>query len=773
VVGAIRFIALGGFTSMAAVAAAACFDLRTRSEQLLAAGVLWVAIATVSALALGMTGNLRYDALLASQITVAGAALAAARASRSLARIPRLFWPLPPLPATAFLRAAVVAVGGTYAWVAFLGFVTEPFSGDALMYHLPIAVAYAREGRVTVPELGRYWNADLWAYYPGGAYLLDQWALLPWQSGVLVDLVQLPFAAGSAVATHVLARRLGCGPRGAAWGALLFLAVPIVIGQSKTALVDVVLTFLFAAGLALALALPANAGRLLLVALAWGTAPGVKISAWVFLLLGIGCVAARSCSELGPRAGLKATARCGLAAVGAGALLSGYWYARNYLLQGHPLYPANIVPGDALAWTNVLVYGPLLPLLDLTVYDPVFTYNYETGAGAQFAALALPASVAFTRGARRDGRSGLVAVALVPAMAYAFWLLRSSRSPHTLFRYVLPAMPAGFAAAGWLLEHTTRRALLEAVAFACVLFSLFNAAPHVGTFLAPEALRTALRHVRNGTGELGRFDHMGDLALQDYRRTWRYLDLVPGSADIAASHIIFAYPMVGENFRHRLHFLPPMRHRDWIAELRRLGIDYVAVAQLQGRNARLLSDGTRLRLTLLGRNTGDELVIAAHRMGPLRAQRIRLTYRVARPENVRAAVGMNSFAELFDLDPQGGAEATAEWAWTGELDSVELLLEAVPRTRAWEDRELSIAALEVQDSAGKWIALDLDPDKWNQLAWPPEYRWMAADPERFSLVHEDTDVRGSPYSGALALYRVENLDGAQKQTTTATHREVR
>ncbi len=753
--GAIRFLALSGFTSLAALAGATCFDLRTRAEQLLAAAILWAGIATGSALLLGACGHLNYRALLASQIVASLAGLAAARASGTLRRIGRPFRAPSRLGGGPVLVVAAVAVGGAYAWVAFLGLVTEPFAGDALMYHLPIAAAYAREGRLAVPALGRYWNNDLWAYYPGNAYLLDQWALLPFQNGTLADLVQFPFALGSALATYALARRLGCAQKGAVWAALLFLAVPIVVGQSKTALVDVTVSFLFASGLAFSLAMPPDTGRLVLLAIAWGAAPGVKISAAAFLPLGLACIAFHACSELGARSGLRAAARCGLAAAGGGAVFSGYWYVRNYWLQGHPLYPANIVPSDAMAWTNVLLYGPILPLLDLTAYPPIFTYNYETGAGAQFAALALPASIAFSAQARRKGQLGLAAAALLPLVAYAFWLLRSSRSPHTLFRYVLPAMPAGFAAAGWLLERTTRRAFLETIALACILFSLINAAPHVGTFVSPEALRAALRDLRRGGGELGRFYRMGDVSLQDYRRTWRYLDSVPGSANIAASHTIFAYPMLGDDFRHRLRFLRPMRHRDWLANLSRLGIDYVAVAQLQGRNTRLESDGTRLRLILHGRNTGDELAVAAHPVQAVSTRSIRVRYRLVPAENVRAALGVNTFAELFELDPADGQEATAEFPWSGELHTLELLLETVPRTRAWEDHEISVTALEVQDAAGSWIGVPLDRvGSWHRLAWPIEYLWLQGDPARFSLVLEDTDFRGSPYSGALMLYRV-------------------
>jgi len=286
--GIVKFLALNGLTTLAALGVASRCSLASRAERLLAVSVLFTGIALATGLALGLVGQLRFWPLLGVQALLAAAAAAGARWPLVMAtvHVPRLGRLIRGAP----LRTVSSLVGIAYLYVLFLGLVGEPFSGDELMYHLPLVAAFAREGRIVVPQLGRFWHTDWWAYHPAGAYVLYEWWVLPFGSGVLVDLVQVPFAMGSALATFVLARRFGARTRGALWGALLFLATPIVINQCKTGMVDVTLTFLFASGLAFALAIPVSGASVLLTAIAWGAVPGAKLSGMIYLAAGGVCL---------------------------------------------------------------------------------------------------------------------------------------------------------------------------------------------------------------------------------------------------------------------------------------------------------------------------------------------------------------------------------------------------------------------------------------------------------------------------------------------------
>lgn len=753
-VGTAKFLALNGLTTVAALGMASYCRLAGRAERLLAVFVLFTGLALASGLGLGLAGQLRFWPLLGAQAVLA--AVGAALAQWPIAFDTIDLRPLLRLIRGAPLRVAAAFVAIAYLYVVFLGVCGEPFSGDELMYHLPLVASFAHDGRIGVPQLGRYWHTDWWAYHPAGAYVLYQWWVLPFGSGVLVDLAQLPYAVGAALATYVLARRFGARGRGALWSALLFLAVPIVINQCKTGMVDVTLTALFAAGLAFAFATPLSGPALLLTVIAWGAVPGAKLSGMIYLAAGGACLLLQLVSEARGRALLRRTVLAGAAVTAGVLLLSSYWFVRNYYLKGSPIFPLAVVDAQELAWTNIIFYGPLIPLLDFTVYDPTFFYNYETGAGVQFVSLALPATAVLAIAALRRRRWGVAAVAAVGLAMYPFWLVSHSREPHTIFRFVLPAMPIGYAAAGWLISHATRQRLLSMLATVCVVFSVVNAVPHVGTFIIPESLHAGLRQLVLGTQRLGRFDRMGDLALQDYRRAWHYLDQLPGAHDIAASHLIFSYPMLGADFRHRLHFFEPSSRQEWLTDIHAAHVDHVVLGQTLDPQHRISSDGGPLQLSMQMRVIGDESLAAMQQLSPQTIRGVRIRYAVAAPSNARVLLGFNRFTDTVELPldmPQTQREYTVEW--NGELADIDLVLEFVPRTRLREDIAVQISALELVTADGGVGRVPLAPDHWSRALWPLEYYWMESDPQHFRLAFRDQHYWGAGAQSEMRIYEVK------------------
>jgi hypothetical protein len=587
--------------------------------------------------------------------------------------------------------------------------------------------------------------------------VLYEWWVLPFGSGVLVDLVQVPFALGSALATFVLARRFGARGHGPLWGALLFLATPIVINQCKTGMVDVTLTFLFAAGIAFALAAPAAGVPVLLTAIAWGAVPGAKLSGMIYLAAGVACLLLHLASAVRGRALLRRVATTALTLGVVVLLLSSYWFVRNYYLKGSPIFPLTIVDAQEMAWTNIIFYGPLIPLLDFTAYDPTFFYNYETGAGVQFVSLALPAAALLMVTELRRRRWGIAATAAVGLLMYPFWLVSHSRELHTIFRFVLPALPIGCAAAGWLISHVPRRRLITALATVCLAFSVVNAVPHVGTFIVPESLHAGLRQLVLGAQRLGRFDLMGDLAIQDYRRAWHYLDELPGPHDIAASHLVFSYPMLGQDFRHRLHFLEPSSRQEWLHDMQAAHVDHVALGQTLDPQHRISSDGGPLKLSMQMRVIGDESLAAMQPLPPRAIHGVRIRYAVPAPANVRVLLGFNRFAETLELPldmPQTERDYTV--AWSAELTDIDMVLEFVPRTRLREDISVQVSALELLADDGSVVEVPLAADGWSRALWPLEYYWMENDPQRFRLAFRDQHCWGTGAQSEMRVYAVND-----------------
>jgi len=758
--GLLKFLALNGATVAAGLGLASRLPLASRSERLLAAAVLATGLANASALALGLLGWLSYGPLLATQATAAALGLALARR----AEIATLLDPrtLAPLLRGWPLRLSLALVALAYAYAVFLACIGESFGGDELMYHLPLVAEYARTGRIGVPELGPFWANRYWAWYPGGAYLLYLWFVLPFGGGALVDLVQLPYAAGAALATYVLARLFEARRRDALWAALLLLSVPIVLNQMKTTLVDVTLTFLFSAGMAFLLRAPLDAARIALGAIAWGVAPGVKLPAPTFILFGALAVSLRQLEGRSWSQALRALVPAGAAVALATALLSGFWFVRNALQVGSPLYPLNLSPEAPTAWTNIVYYGLLFPLIDFNPFvDGI--YNYETGAGPQYFGLAVPAALAFAVATLRQRRAGLAAAALLPIAIYFLWLFRLSTSVQTLLRYVVPALPLGLAAWAWLMTRGPHRRWLAGLAAACVVFGVVTGAPRLGTYTHPGSLRAGLAAWRRG--EAGdRFDVMGAVDLQDYRRTWNFLETVPGSQDVATVHQIFSYPLMGSDFRHRIHAFEEREPRRWLKELERRGVDYVAVAELVDPTAAVLVGEHSLALEIDYSPATDELLLATRTVGR-RVTGLRLRYSAEGADDARAFVAANRGRHVWPLPlPAAGEVRGEEIPWTGELGSVELMLEVVPRTRMRAAVRLNVEGFDLRLDDGSWVPLLGGDGGWEVLRWPLEFYWMEQRPDRFELVLRDVDHWGSEVSGESRLYQVlpaqEGDDGA-------------
>ena len=209
--------------------------------------------------------------------------------------------------------AAVVAC--ELAYVLALALFTPQNDGDAIHYHLTRAALWRQDGALGTID----GTADVrMNAFPPNAEILTSATMVLSASARYVGLVQLVAALVTALAVAGIARRIGLGRRPAAFGALLFLALPIVALQASTALNDVVVASLVAAGAYFVL------GRTRHDAVAAATAVALLVGTKVTGLIALpGLALLAVVAHRGP-ARLRA-----LAAIAAGALVGAYWYAVN------------------------------------------------------------------------------------------------------------------------------------------------------------------------------------------------------------------------------------------------------------------------------------------------------------------------------------------------------------------------------------------------------------------------------------------------------------
>src|SRR5215831_843219 len=224
---------LGGLVILCLGAAGACFSatlrLRRLVELVLAAYLIAYGAMVVLCLVLSLFGAMTRAALVIGSAAVAAAAVAvwlgAGRPRPAMPRAGDVRGARGPL----LLLAVVVALSFAYVLALVLG--TPPNGSDQLNYHLPRAAFWVELDRVGyIPNA---YDNRLNSIAPNGeigvAFVLDVT-----RNEIFAALVQLAAALACGAGIFALARRVRLSRAESAFGALLFLTLPIVLLQSAS-----------------------------------------------------------------------------------------------------------------------------------------------------------------------------------------------------------------------------------------------------------------------------------------------------------------------------------------------------------------------------------------------------------------------------------------------------------------------------------------------------------------------------------------------------------
>jgi hypothetical protein len=210
---------------------------------------------------------------------------------------------------------------------------------DVVSFHLPNVARWIQEGSL--------WGIHDWipsrapGNYPqtGDVYLLA--ALLPWERDFAAPFVAYPFFALAGLAMYAAGRELGAPAGLSMLGASAVIAMPAVAYIGVSALADLEMIALFAAGGLFLLRHWRTGDRfdLVLAGLGLGLAfgarwYGVPAVGAVLLVWGV----ARW------RHGGGGLAREGAVLGGLIVLSGGFWLLRNWIESGNPVFPVEIAP---------------------------------------------------------------------------------------------------------------------------------------------------------------------------------------------------------------------------------------------------------------------------------------------------------------------------------------------------------------------------------------------------------------------------------------------
>jgi arylsulfatase A-like enzyme len=237
--------------------------------------------------------------------------------------------------------ACLGLAGGLLAAFAFkTALLGTSFIWDDLSYHAVLPARWLADGAISVPPF------TFQAYFPFNAELLSLWFSLPFGRDAWASLGAATWGSLAAVSLALLAREIGGrGLAVVATLALFFASYVVWFPVRSYSATDLAAAAACLAALAFQIPGPGPRGPTLADAAASGLLAGFAVGCKVSLLpaaLAIGAGAA-----LGPAAReALARARWGRAAAFAACLLAtgSYWYLRNALLTGNPLFPAEVGP---------------------------------------------------------------------------------------------------------------------------------------------------------------------------------------------------------------------------------------------------------------------------------------------------------------------------------------------------------------------------------------------------------------------------------------------
>lgn len=317
-----------------------------------------------------------------------------------------------------------------------------PYPGDALLYHLPKIAEWTRAGGFT-----REMGLNCRVTFPSGFELIETWWVVFFHHDVLIEVAGVEFLLLGCFGAYSIARSLALGPSVALGASLLFGMTPGLSLQATSTLNDGAAAALVVATAALVVArvpLP-----LLLVA--GGLGAGIKPT-YLYATPGLGVLLALVRREPGLA---SRDQRWGAGLAGVAIAVGAFWYLRNLVWFGNPIYPLGArVGADApqqLGPSLGSLRDSLVSLLDVKLYDragpPGALHVGSANWGAAAFACGMPALVGLLRESAPVRRLALaLGVSLLSVLALVTFDLWNAR--FLLFFPVLPALALARAASG-------------------------------------------------------------------------------------------------------------------------------------------------------------------------------------------------------------------------------------------------------------------------------------------------------------------------------------
>ncbi len=505
-------------------------------------------------------------------------------------------------------------------YIIFLGYLFPSYSWDALWYHLPIVGNILQSGALQDSPVSSFSTIGEFAnIFPKNMELFFLWNIIFLKSDVIVDLSQLFFTVTGVFILYSIAVKLGIKEKYAVYSSLLFFFTPVIMLQSSVNYVDIATSILFLAALNFLMCRsPAeraggkrgsesnqNALSLLLAGLSAGILLGSKGSGPLFVAVLMAAAVLQEFvkyysgrNDMMPgyfNAVRKEKVNMYLFYyVMPMFLMGGYWYIKNWISYGNPVYPQE------LSFFNVTVFSGIykdvvidtapevagikdipMPLRLFHVWlekAPYYIYDSRlSGFGPLWFILFLPASVfaILLSMVRRNFSLLFLSVTLI----VMFLIYPSNWNT----RYVIFIVGLGALSFGFLLNCFQRREkVLTTAAFIIAVYTFMTAnsplvmPSKIKEFLSlPRAERTLTRYK----------PFCIDVFAREKYGHWIWIEKNIGKGDTVAhsftssvldtSDPFFSAPLWNGEFTSKVVYMQPREYREWLHALIDAGVNLV------------------------------------------------------------------------------------------------------------------------------------------------------------------------------------------------------
>lgn len=213
-----------------------------------------------------------------------------------------------------------------------------PLEQNAVVYHLPFVVEWMQTGSL----MQIYYSAfsGPLGNYPSNYELLDLWFMLPFQNDFFANLLNFPLYAVLALGLYETAKKMGLGAKLALACSMAPFYMPVFIRQAGIPLVDLffAICFLLCVYFSFDFFKKPKSGSALLFGLSLGLFVGTK---YLGLIYGAPLFALFLVTLFAQRKSVGKASHLILASLGV-FLTGSFFYIRNWILDGNPLFPVEI-----------------------------------------------------------------------------------------------------------------------------------------------------------------------------------------------------------------------------------------------------------------------------------------------------------------------------------------------------------------------------------------------------------------------------------------------